>query len=164
MKHSLFIRPLFKEDWKAVKEIYIKGMDTGHATFETQAPKWKRWKNNHILSCSLVAQKHEEIVGFASLSRVSNREVYKGVAEVSVYVATDMKGNGIGKTLLSNLVKLSEQQGIWSLQANIFPENNISINLHQACGFRIVGTKEKIGQRLGVWYDNVLLERRSDIF
>ena len=161
MNKSIYIRPLFKEDWGTVSKIYQSGIDTKIATFETKAPKWKKWKRAHILPCCIIAQKFEEIVGFASLSPVSKRKVYKGVAEVSVYVSPDHGATGIGTSLLKSLITLSEEHGFWMLQASIFPDNKYSISLHKSCGFRVVGTREKIAQRDGRWHDNILLERRS---
>ena len=156
------IRVLAVADWPAVCRIYLAGIATGHATFETEAPTWQCWDQTHLPAPRLAAVQNESLVGWAALSRVSAREVYAGVAEVSVYVDERMRGQGVGKLLLETLVKESETNGIWTLQASIFPENVASIALHCACGFREVGTRERIGQLKGVWRDTVLLERRSE--
>lgn len=157
------IRVMSAADWPDVVGIYLAGIATGHATFETDAPAWQRWDEAHLPAPRLVALTNEAIVGWAALSRVSGREVYAGVAEVSVYVDERVRGQGVGKVLLENLIKESEAHRIWTLQASIFPENVASIALHRACGFREVGTRERIGQLKGVWRDTVLLERRSKV-
>lgn len=155
------IRGLVAADWEAVRSIYGAGIATGQATFETAAPTWEHWKNAHLLSPRLVATANETIVGWAALSRVSPRAVYVGVAEVSVYVEAEKRGHGIGRRLLETLVTESETSGIWTLQASIFPENAASISLHNACGFREVGMRQRIGKMKGIWRDTVLFERRS---
>jgi phosphinothricin acetyltransferase len=152
---------MLEEDWELVRSIYLAGIATGHATFETRAPDWAHWNNTHLPAPRLVAISSETIVGWAALSPISTRSVYAGVAEVSVYVSEEMRGQGVGRLLLETLVKESEQNGIWTLQAGIFPENVASISLHKSCGFRAVGTRERIGKMKGVWRDTVLLERRS---
>ncbi len=157
------IRVMSAADWPDVVRIYLAGIATGHATFETDAPAWQRWDEAHLPAPRLVALTNEATVGWAALSRVSGREVYAGVAEVSVYVDERVRGQGVGKVLLENLIKESEAHRIWTLQASIFPENVASIALHRACGFREVGTRERIGQLKGVWRDTVLLERRSKV-
>ena len=146
-----------------MRAIYLAGIETGHATFETEAPNWERWDENHLAAPRLVAVRDKTILGWAALSRVSRREVYAGVAEVSVYVDSQARGRGIGKLLLGNLISESEANGIWTLQASIFPENVSSIWLHRALGFREVGTRERIGQLKNVWRDTVLFERRSKV-
>lgn len=157
------IRQLTADDWPEVCSIYISGVATGYATFETEAPDWKRWDEAHLPTPRLVAVVNETIAGWAALSHVSRRDVYAGVAEVSVYVDEGRRGQGLGKLLLESLVKKSEEHGIWTLQASIFPENVASISLHRGCGFREVGIRERIGQLKGVWRDTVLLERRSKV-
>lgn len=157
------IRPLNQADWQAVRAIYLAGIATGHATFETEATGWERWNETHVPAPRLVATGEQTILGWAALSRVSNREVYAGVAEVSVYVAAEARGQGLGKLLLEALVKDSEMNGIWTLQASIFPENSASLAIHRSCGFREVGRRERIGQLKNVWRDTVLFERRSQI-
>jgi L-amino acid N-acyltransferase YncA len=155
------IRPLLSPDWPAVRAIYLEGIATGNATFETAAPEWERWDASHLAHCRLVAAAPETILGFAALSPVSARHVYAGVAEVSVYVAAQSRGAGVGKALLGELTQSSEAAGIWTLQAGIFPENEASLRLHQTAGFRIVGTRERIGRLAGHWRDVILLERRQ---
>ncbi|MBN1995191.1 MAG: N-acetyltransferase [Anaerolineae bacterium] len=151
------------EDWPTVQAIYREGLDTGQATFETKVPDWAAWDKNHLPDCRLVAKSNGLVVGWAALSPVSRRFVYRGVAEVSIYLAAAARGQGIGKALLQALIAESERAGIWTLQAGIFPENIASLTLHQACGFREVGVRERIGQMNGVWRDVVLLERRSKV-
>jgi L-amino acid N-acyltransferase YncA len=151
------------EDWPAVAAIYAEGMATGNATFEQHVPEWEAWDANHLPACRLVARASEGVIAWAALSPVSRRHVYRGVAEVTIYVATVAQGRGVGKALLQRLVEESEQAGMWTLQAGIFPENVASIALHRACGFREVGRRERIGQMDGVWRDTVLMERRSKV-
>jgi L-amino acid N-acyltransferase YncA len=160
---DLNIQELRPDDWDAVRAIYRQGIATGNTTFETEVPTWEGWDAGHLAACRLVASKEGQIVGWAALSPVSGRCVYAGVTEVSIYVAADARGQGVGKALLAALVEASEQQGIWTLQAGIFPENEASIALHKRCGFRVVGRRERLGQMDGVWRDVLLMERRSDV-
>ena len=160
---SCEIAPMTERDWPAVREIYLQGIATGNATFEQSPPEWKEWDERHLPSCRLVARVESRIVGWAALSPVSSRCVYGGVAEVSIYIAEDARGHGVGRRLLAALVDASEQNGIWTLQAGIFPENQASIRLHQQAGFRIVGRRERLGCMNGVWRDIVLMERRSTV-
>ena len=153
------IRPLLPPDWPAVRAVYLEGIATGNATFETAAPEWERWDAAHLADCRFVAAA-QTILGFAALSPVSARQVYAGVAEVSVYVGAQSRGAGVGRALLGELIRTSEAAGIWTLQAGIFPENQASLRLHETAGFRIVGTRERIGRLAGRWRDVVLLERR----
>lgn len=156
------IQPLLPKDWEAVKRIYEQGIATGHATFETQAPSWERWDKSHLLHPRLVATDQELVLGWAALTPVSDRCVYEGVAEVSVYVADEARGRGIGTDLLQALIKASEQLNFWTLQSGIFPENKPSVLMHLHCGFRILGQRERIGKMQGRWRDTLILERRSD--
>jgi len=149
------------EDWPAVRAIYLEGIATGNATFERSAPEWERWDEAHLPTCRLLSRAAGEVVGWAALSPVSRRAVYAGVAEVSVYVSARARGQGVGTRLLARLVEVSEREGLWTLQAGIFPENTASIELHQRAGFRVVGIREKIGSMDGRWRDVVLMERRS---
>ena len=151
------------EHWETVRAIYVAGIATGEATFETEAPNWTDWNQSHLPAPRLVALSGETVVGWAALSRVSSRAAYAGVAEVSVYVDEQLRGQGVGSLLLKALVSGSENAGIWTLQASIFPENAASILLHKSCGFREVGRRQRIGKLHGVWRDTVLLERRSEV-
>jgi L-amino acid N-acyltransferase YncA len=151
------------EDWGSVRSIYREGIATGNATFEKDVPEWQEWDRRHLGDCRFVARREGQVVGWGALSPVSSRCVYAGVAEVSIYVAALARGQGIGKTLLRALIEESERQGIWALQAGVFPENEASIALHKAWGFREVGYREKIGQMNGHWRDVILLERRSEV-
>ena len=158
---ALVIRSLLPDEWSAVRRIYQEGIATGNATFEQAAPEWEEWDAGKLAVPRLVAEMEGAVVGWAALSPTSKRHVYRGVAEVSVYVAASARGQGVGRALLSALVEQSEAAGIWTLQAGIFPENAASVHLHERCGFRIVGRREKIGQMHGVWRDVLLMERRS---
>ena len=157
------IRTFKKQDWVSVSKIYSEGIATGMATFEIEAPSFNVWKEKFIKKCRLVAEVNSKVVGFAVLSQASNRKVYKGVGEVTIYVAGQERGKGIGKLLLDSLVNESEKEGFWTLQAGIFSSNKPSIELHKKCGFRVVGIREKIGKRDEKWFDNHFLERRSKI-
>jgi len=159
--NAISLRQLTSNDWTSVSRIYADGIATGLATFETEVPSWEVWDAKYIQSCRLVAVFENIVVGFAVLSQVSPRAVYKGVAEVSVYVDADFRGRHIGETLLNQLIIESEAGQYWTLQAGIFSLNTASIALHQKCGFRIIGFREKIGQFHGKWFDNHFLERRS---
>jgi L-amino acid N-acyltransferase YncA len=155
------VRLMRSEDWPAIQKIYSEGIATGNATFETETPDWAKWDQAHRQDCRLVACDSQGILGWAALNPVSGRRVYSGVAEVSVYVASEARGRGVGRTLLQSLVEQSERCGIWTLQAGIFPENVPSIALHKSCGFREVGLRQKLGQQDDIWRDVLLLERRS---
>lgn len=149
--------------WESVERIYLEGIATGQATFQQASPSWQEWDQSHTQHCRLVAVKNDELLGWAALTPVSGRCVYAGVAEVSVYVSEKARGTGVGTLLLRRLVEESEQQNYWTLQASIFPENNASIALHKKSGFRVMGTRERIGKINGVWRDTVILERRSSV-
>jgi len=150
-------------DWEFVRAIYLEGMATGQATFETEAPDWERWNAGHLPQCRLVVRNGDGILGWAALSPVSKREAYAGVAEVSVYVAASARGRGVGGALMRELIEVSEQHGVWTLQSSVFPENHASVALHLNHGFREVGRRERIARRHGVWRDTVLFERRSRV-
>lgn len=150
-----------QDDWPAVAEIYRNGIETGDATFEVAVPTWEKWDEDHLDSCRLVLDLHGEVVAWAALSSVSNRNVYRGVAEHSIYVKPSVQGRGVGDHLLGALINASENADLWTLQTAIFPENRASIALHEKHGFRVVGTRERIGHHLGRWRDTVLMERRS---
>ena len=151
------------DDWFAVSEIYAEGITTGFATFERDIPSYEIWDAAHMKSCRLVAVKENRVLGWAALSPVSNRCVYAGVAEVSVYIGQNNRGMGIGKLLMKHLIQKSENEGLWTLQSGIFSENEGSILLHIKMGFRYIGKREKVGKLNGVWKDNLLYERRSKI-
>lgn len=148
-------------DWTEVRAIYLEGIATGNATFETEAPAWERWDATHRPGERFVAREGGKVLGWAALSPVSDRCVYGGVAEVSVYVAASARGKGLGLALLRQLIEASEAAGVWTLQAGVFPENGASVALHERLGFRQVGRRERIGKMNGVWRDVLLLERRS---
>lgn len=149
--------------WEQVRAIYLEGIATGQATFETQAPNWERWNAAHLAFGRVVAGSGKVVKGWAALSPVSSRCVYSGVAEVSIYVGQLCRGEGIGKALLKSLIEAAERHGIWTLQASIFPENVASVELHKRVGFREVGRRERIGRMHGAWRDTLLLERRSKV-
>lgn len=157
------IEPLLAGDWPEVRAIYVAGIATGHATFETEAPEWASWDAGHLAVGRLVARSESGLLGWVALSSVSRRPVYAGVAEESVYIAEAARGQGVGRALLSAAIDASEQAGIWMLQTSIFPENPASVSLHERCGFRVVGRRERIAQHYGIWRDTLLLERRSAV-
>lgn len=156
------IEKMTARHWEGVRAVYGEGLATGEASFRTEAPGWEFWDGSHLQCCRLVALEGGRVAGWAALSPVSSRKVYEGVAEVSVYVGASFRGLGLGRALLSALVEESEANGIWTLQAVIFPENTASVALHLACGFREVGRRERVGRaKDGRWRDTLLLERRS---
>jgi L-amino acid N-acyltransferase YncA len=158
------IRELEEKDWPAVRTIFEEGIATGQATFEAEAPSWEAWDGAHLPELRLVAEEDGEVVGWAALSPYSSRAVYSGVAEESVYVAARARGRGVGRALLEAMTARSEAAGIWTLEAGVFPENRASVTLHLACGFRMVGLRERIGKHdNGEWRDVLLLERRSEV-
>ncbi|MEK7831476.1 MAG: N-acetyltransferase family protein [Acidobacteriota bacterium] len=150
-------------DCEQVLAIYAEGIATGQATFETNLPGWEQWDAGHLNVCRLVARNGERILGWAALSSVSRRQVYSGVAEVSIYIAAASRGQGIGKALMTALIEASEANGFWTLQSAVFAENQASIALHLNHGFRELGRRERVAKLHGVWRDTVLLERRSRI-
>ena len=154
------VRDLQPEDWPRVAAIFEQGMATGNATFETEVPSWKAWDAAHT-EIRLAATWDDELAGWAALSPYSERRCYRGVAEVSIYVAERFRGQGVGRALLEQLVVRSEAAGFWTLQAGIFPENKPSLRLHLDFGFRLVGVREGLGEVGGVWRDVLLLERRA---
>ena len=151
-------------DWPAVAEIYRQGIESGNATFETEVPDWESWDAARSPECRLVAEAGGAVIGYAALSPVSGRSVYDGVREAMIYVAVSARGRGVGGGLLERLVEESEAQGIWTLQAGIFPENAASLRICEKAGFRILGTHERLGRfHDGRWRDVVLMERRSGV-
>jgi L-amino acid N-acyltransferase YncA len=159
----LLIRKLERVDWPEVAAIYKAGIETREATFETEVPAWETWDAAHLAEHRLVAVDDDRVVGWAALAPVSDRCCYEGVAENSVYVAPDAHGRGIGRALLERLVTDAERRGIWTIQTGVFPENAASVALHLACGFRLVGVRERLGRLDGVWRDVLFLERRSEV-
>jgi phosphinothricin acetyltransferase len=154
------VRALLPADWSAVADIYWDGMRNGLATFETELPSWEQWDAAHFPGHRLVAASFDEIVGWAALSPASKRRCYAGVVENSVYVARDAQGRGLGRQLLEALIEGARSAGIWMIQTSIFPENRASLALHERCGFRVVGRRERIAKRDGIWRDTVFLEKR----
>ena len=155
------IDALRSSDWEQVSSIYLEGIRSGHSTFETTIPAWEQWDAAHLQFARLVMRDGDVVLGWAALSSTSKRDVYRGVAESTVYVTEKQRGKGIGRALLEALIAESEKNGVWTLQASIFPENTASLELHLRCGFREVGHRERIAKLNGVWRDTVLLERRS---
>jgi len=162
MENVIVIDKMRFGDWEQVREIYLEGIATANATFQKEAPSWEEWDRGHILEGRIVARSGEKVLGWAALSPVSSACAYAGVAEVSIYVRQSSKGKGIGSKLLQALIETSEANGFWRLQAQIFPENVTSLQLHKKWGFREVGRRERIGKMAGVWRDVILLERRSE--
>jgi phosphinothricin acetyltransferase len=159
--NEIIFRQMTADDWKSVAEIYRQGIETGNATFQQGIPSWDEWDNGHLKTCRIVAEEDNEIIGWAALTPVSGRCVYAGVAEVSVYISNNHKGKKIGTKLLDKLITESEKEGLWTLQASVFPENKPSLKIHEDLGFRQVGYREKIGKMNWIWRDTILLERRS---
>ena len=158
---DILIVPMEPQDWPTVRRIYAGGIATGNATFETTTPDWDAWDRNHLPACRLVARLDGAVVAWAALSPVSARACYAGVAEHSIYVDEAHRGRGIGKTLLAEFVQQTEGAGFWTIQSSIFPENQSSIAIHLACGFRILGRRKRVAMLHGVWRDTVIVERRS---
>ena len=157
------LRDLRSDDWPEVARIFEEGIRTGVATFETEVPSWEAWDAAHLAEHRLVAVRDGRIVGWIALAPVSSRCCYEGVAEVSAYVAEEARGEGVGRELLAALIESSERAGIWTLETGVFPENAPSLALLQRFGFRVVGTRERIGRMHGMWRDVVFLERRSEV-
>jgi phosphinothricin acetyltransferase len=158
MSHT--IDQMRADDWEQVRSIYLEGIRSGNSTFETDAPSWEKWDEGHLPFARLVMRDEDKVVGWAALSPVSKRDVYRGVAEVTVYVTESARGKGFGRALLEALIAESEKNGLWTLQASIFPENTASVELHLRCGFREVGRRERIAMLNGVWRDTILFELR----
>jgi len=158
----MIIRNAEESDYPSIARIYKQGIDTGLATFESSVPSWYEWNTSHHGFARLLAIEDSRISAWAALASASGRCAYEGVAELSIYVDEMARGKGVGTLLLNRLILESEENNIWTLHSNVFGTNEPSIKLHLNCGFRIVGTKERIAQLNGVWHDNVLLERRSN--
>lgn len=158
----MLVETMKPQDYEEVARIYQAGIDTGVATFQTEASSYEVWDGGHLSAGRLVARENGKVIGWAALSPVSSRCVYAGVAELSVYVASEARGKGVGKKLLEALIREADEAGFWTLQAGIIKENVASIALHEACGFRVVGYRERLGQMPnGNWHDVVLVERRK---
>ncbi|MBX4258318.1 GNAT family N-acetyltransferase [Clostridium estertheticum] len=158
------IDEMVSSDWKQVSNIYLEGINTGKATFQTEVPTFEEWNNGHVKTCRLVARLGNDVLGWGALSPTSSRCVYKGVAEVSIYIGENHRGKGIGRNLLKRLIELSEENGFWTLQSGIIRENISSIKLHEKCGFREIGRREKVAKmKDGEWHDVVFMERRSTV-
>ncbi|WP_245807664.1 GNAT family N-acetyltransferase [Halobacillus massiliensis] len=160
--NEMILNQMKYEDWPQVRNIYLEGIQTGHATFEQEAPSWCKWDASHMVDGRIVARRKGRVIGWAALTSTSSRCVYSGVAEVTVYVASDYSGQGVGSALLEKLVDESEKLNIWTLQAGIFPENKASVAVHRKAEFEIVGLRKRLGKMNGVWRDVLLLERRSE--
>lgn len=159
----MLIEPLLPTHAEDVLNIYRQGIATGMSTFETEAPDWQ-WFDEKFLSHSrLVITENNQVLGFATLAPVSKRACYRGVGEISIYLHEQARGKGMGKLLLNELISVSEANNIWSLLSVIHEENKASIQLHQQCGFRMIGYRENIAQLNGVWKTTVMMERRSKI-
>lgn len=154
-------REMLDSDWEAVADIYRQGIETGNATFRQEVPSWEYWNDAYSKKCRIVAIENGEVVGWTAILPVSTRCVYGGVNEVSIYISLDHTGKNIGTRLLEELVKQSEENGIWTLQSGIFQENTGSIKIHEKNGFKTIGIREKIGKMNGRWRDVILMERRS---
>jgi L-amino acid N-acyltransferase YncA len=157
------IEPLAADHWPEVVDIYAEGIATGHATFETDVPDWEQWDAAHLAEHRFVATHAGTVIGFVAVSAVSDRCVYGGVVEDSVYVAESARGAGVGRLLLERLIASTERAGIWTIQSGIFPENDASLRLHEHVGFRVVGERRRLGKLHGVWRDVLLVERRSEV-
>jgi L-amino acid N-acyltransferase YncA len=157
------VRGLRPDDWPEVARIFEEGIATGNATFETEVPSWEEWDRAHLAGHRFVAEDERGVVGWIALAPVSGRACYAGVAEISVYVTAEARGRGVGSELLATVVESAERDGIWTLQTSVFPENAASLALLGRFGFRVVGTRERIGRLHGIWRDTVLVERRSEV-
>jgi L-amino acid N-acyltransferase YncA len=160
---TITIEELQPEHWTGVARVYEEGIATGNATFETEVPSWEAWDSSHLPEHRLVALRDGEVVGWAAVSPVSDRCVYGGVVENSVYVAENARGQGVGLRLLEELIASTEAAGIWTIQTGMFPENEGSVRLHERVGFEVVGRRKRLGKLHGEWRDVLLLERRSEI-
>ena len=159
---TITIEELQPEHWPGVACLYAEGIATGNATFETEVPSREVWDSSDLAEHHFVALREDEVVGSAAVSPVSDRCVYGGVVENSVYVAEAARGQGIGQRLLEALITSTEAAGVWTIQTGVFPENEGSIRLHERVGFEVVGLRKRLGKLHGVWRDVLLLERRSE--
>ena len=163
MQVEVTLQAVTAADWEPIRAIYLEGIASGQATFETEAPTWEEWDATHHPFARFVTRREERVVGWAALAPVSRRPCYAGVAEVSVYVAADTRGEGVGRRLLEAIIAESERRGIWTLQGAAFPENASSLRLQRRCGFREIGRRVRIARLHGVWRDTVITERRSPV-
>jgi len=157
------IEDLLPEHWPEVARIYADGIASGDATFETEVPSWEQWDRTHLRQHRFVASRDGRVVGWVAVGAVSERCVYDGVVENSVYVDAAARGQGVGRLLLERLIDSTEAAGIWTIQTGIFPENEASLRLHEGVGFEVVGRRKRLGKLHGAWRDVLLLERRSDV-
>lgn len=155
------IRPMSATDAPDVLSIYAYGLNTRNATFETRVPSWEEWERKHLDFCRLVFEQEDSVLGWVALAPMSPRSCYRGVAEISIYVDEGCSGQKIGTRLLEKAIESSEENGIWTLFASVFPENVATLRLHQGNGFRTLGVRRRIAQLDGIWRDTVILERRS---
>lgn len=165
---AVMVRPMTADDADAVLQIYKDGIDTGNATFTADVPSWQAWDDGHLPDVRLVAVADGQVAGWVALAGISSRPVYKGVAEISIYVSKNCRGRGLGRSLLGKAVEASEAAGFWTLQAGIFPENKASLVLHADFGFTAIGRRRGLGRMeygplKGQWRDVVFMERRSEI-
>ena len=157
------IRAMTPEDWPDVSRIYQEGIETHQATFETEVPSWETWNESRLQTCRIVAEIDSKLLGWVAIALTSKRFAYHGVAEHSIYIGAEARGQGVGYALMKALIEQSEAEGIWTLYSSTFPENKASIALHLKCGFRMIGYRERVAQHHGIWRNTVLLERRSKI-
>jgi L-amino acid N-acyltransferase YncA len=164
---DLVVRPMTEQDWPRVEAVYRAGIATGHATFEAATPGWERFDRTRLPDQRLVAVDEDgRALGWAAAASVSDRCVYAGVVEHSVYVDPTVQGRGVGRLLLDSLIASTEAAGIWTIQSGVFPENTASLRLHEAAGFRTVGTRRRVGKMTygpmtEQWRDVTFIERRS---
>ena len=156
------IRPMTEADWPEVEAIFLDGIATGNATFETSPPNYAEFDESHLGDHRLVATDDGRVVGWAVVSPTSSRACYAGVVESSVYVSAVARGRGVGRVLMNALLTSTEAAGIWTVQAAMFPENAASVALHESLGFRLVGRRERVARLDDVWRDTVLFERRVE--
>jgi phosphinothricin acetyltransferase len=158
------LREMLQSDSERVLEIYRMGLETRNATFETRVPSWLEWDSKHLPHSRFISEENGVVTGWVALTPFSAREVYSGVAEVSIYVAVGFRGKNIGTDLMEKVIISSEENGIWTLVSSIFPENEATLKLHTKFGYRVIGKRERIAKLNGKWRDTILLERRSHKF
>ena len=168
VRNRVRLREMVTTDAEVIFKFYEEGIQTGHAPFEAEVPDWHKWDSGHLTQCRWLAEEGDTVLGWCALTQVSPRKVYSGVAEVSIYISLNAQNQGIGSILLERLITSSEKSGFWTLQAHVFPENKISIHVHEKHGFRKSGTRRQLaqmsyGSMAGEWTDTVLMERRNKI-